>query len=463
MPFISCLRSLLVFMLLSTLGCSSVHVGVRQVQDSSHTLLDVLKFPQNLTLYAEGAGPDTRLLSAAEQAKRNTHFDARFFAPWDQKKSGYTVKTALGPLRGKGAQKPRGYAENLLPWTQQRWASLADNAHEAAFPNRSEKAITVKPTPLREVPSFAPRFAHPSDPGQGFPFDLFAYATLPMGMPLYIAHASKDEQWLFVESAFVAGWVPADHVAYANDTFRKTYRTGRYGAIVREAVSINIPSGAQSANIGTILPFAEATPVEASGVSPSVAFTILVPIRLENGMAMGHKVRLSAQDVVQKPMPLTPANVAKVGNFMMGQPYGWGGVFGNRDCSMLMRDLFAPFGLWLPRNSTGQSKAWTFTPLVGTASYKEETILRQARPFATLLWMPGHIGLYLGQYNNQPVMLHAIWGLRTQPEYEDGPQGRFIIGRTVVTSTRPGVEIPYVKQGTAIIERLRGMSVLAGG
>ena len=115
-----------------------------------------------------------------------------------------------------------------------------------------------------------------------------------------------------------------------------------------------------------------------------------------------------------------------------------------------MRDLFVPFGVWLPRNSSAQAKAWQFISFVKASPSGKEIIIKdEGVPFATLLWLRGHITLYIGENKGEPV--------RT----DDGNgEGRHIIGRAVVTSLQPGAELPNVRRENLILSRLQGMSVL---
>lgn len=57
---------------------------------------------------------------------------------------------------------------------------------------------------------------------------------------------------------------------------------------------------------------------------------------------------------------------------MMGQHYGWGGMFGLRDCSAMTRDLLAPFGIWLPRNSVAQARTGSVLPLEGMSTAEKK-------------------------------------------------------------------------------------------
>lgn len=421
-------------------------------------IADLHTFPQDLQVYADAlsaSGGAGRLISVAEQQTRNARYDELFFGPWTQTKASVKAKDAYAILgTSSKTSKPRGYAENLLPWTRENWQRLVNNADRRGYPSRAERGIIVRPTSVRELPTHSPRFAHPSDPGQGFPFDLFAYSTFPVGMPVFITHRSKDRLWSHVENALVSGWVWTKDLAVVDDAFMQHYQNGRYGVVVRENVPLLNAQGSPLAEgqIGTLLP------LENDGKT----LFVLVPARDGQGRAHIARAEVSSDDVAQKPLPLTAQAVAQVGNQMMDKPYGWGGLLGNRDCSQLLRDLFTPFGVWLPRNSQAQAKAWDFIPLSGSPQDKENTILQQGKPFATLLWLKGHIGLYIGEYQGQAAMYHAFWAIRTKPEMNQGRKvsGRYVIGRTVITSTKPGIELPNASSTEGLLDRMLGMSVL---
>ncbi|MEG2139851.1 MAG: NlpC/P60 family N-terminal domain-containing protein [Bilophila sp.] len=413
---------------------------------------DLHRLPQDLNVYAERNKPDRRLLPPEEQARQSRRFDSLFFGPWEATRVSVPAQEAFAIFGGKNkASRPRGWAENLLPWTAQHWAQLVNNANRDSYPSRFDKIITVRPTVLREAPTYKPRFGNPAEAGEGFPFDMFMYSSLPVGMPLLAVHASADGAWLFVENALTSGWVPSNDVAQTDEAFRKRYQNGRYAAVLHDNVPLRDGFGrfVTMGNLGVLLPVEEAS---------AATLDVLVPVRDVNGRAQTVSVRVSTADAALRPLPLTSAAVARLGNGMMGQLYGWGGGFGDRDCSLMLRDLFIPFGLWLPRNSASQAKAWDFVDFrQQDLAEKEKSILREGVPFATLLWLRGHITLYLGEYQGRAVMFHDMWGIRTQHRGEDG---RYIIGRAVVTTTQPGTELPTIKEKGGLLTRMRGMSVL---
>ena len=75
----------------------------------------------------------------------------------------------------------------------------------------------------------------------------------------------------------------------------------------------------------------------------------------------------------------------------------------------LEHDLFVPFGLYLPRNSASQAAYGGSIPLVDLPNdQKESVILDQGVPFASLIWMQGHILVYVGRYQGHPVVFHDM-------------------------------------------------------
>jgi hypothetical protein len=408
---------------------------------------DFAFFPQDLEVYAKSAGPGKLLVTAEESATQDLRYNRILFGPWDMSKSLTRRKQLAATFR-----KARGYKEGFTRWTQREWDAMAANAALKHFPARHDGAITVRPTDLRELPTHLPRFGKPTPEPSTRPFDLFQLSLLPVGTPLFISHTTKDGRWHYVECPIAGGWVDANDVALTDPAFEKAYRTGSYAAFVRDGVSL-APDGAPSvsAGIGTILPL---DGTDGDGLR----------LRLPKKGAGGHAAIATATvgkgDAVRKPMPLTPGNVAAIGNRMMGQPYGWGGMNGNRDCSATTRDLLVPFGIYLHRNSGAQARQGVVIPLEGmTNEEKERTILREGVPFLSLVGMRGHITMYIGKYKDRAALFHNMWGLRIVNGPDDND--RLVIGRTVVSGISPGKELPNLYNGVTIADRLRTLSTPA--
>ena len=437
-------QGVLFFVLLTLAACG----GQLQLRVTGGDIADLHTFPQDLRIYAELAGSDTALLTPQQQQAHWQRYRQLYFGPWTSAQKTAEVDAVFAPLR-------QGYAENLLPHSEADIQVLLQNSDRENYPNRLEEqrhGIVLRPTALRAAPTDRPRFNNPNTAGQGFPFDMWQYATLPAGMPIYITHTSRDGTWVFVENALVSGWISEDDAAVLGvDAREQIMRQPLLAVLGENLVLTDQAHGNRMANvsIGSLLPL-----VEKNGEHHVVLF----PQRNASGQAIFVRAVAKSAKLAVAPAPLTPSALASVGNELMGQLYGWGSLYRNRDCSAMLRDVFTPFGLWLPRNSAAQAKAWQYVDLEEQGAESKDAAVRlRARPFATLLSYPGHISLYVGQYQGRTVMFHSLWGIRTERR---GVEGRYIVGKTAVTSLRPGVELPDVQSREGLIARMRGMSIL---
>ena len=414
------------------------------------TVEDLRRFPQDLNGYAARAGKDKELFSAAEQSAQVARFMRIYFGPWEMTKTSVSRRDAAAIFH-----RARGFKYDDVRWTQEEWDAISRNAAMGAFPSRSTWAITVRATDLREMPTSQTRFAEPTPDPRANPFDYFQYSLLPVGTPLLIAHTTRDGRWHFVECPIAAGWVAADDVAAVDAAFAHTYRDGPFAALVRDPVRLVTAGGTTAtAGIGALLPLRN------DNQNGQDDMRVLLPQRGPDGMARTEAVTLAAADAAPWPLPPTPGNIARLGNRMMGQHYGWGGMFGLRDCSAMTRDLLAPFGIWLPRNSVAQARTGSVLPLEGmSTAEKEAAILRYGVPFLSLVGMRGHITLYVGNYRGRPAILHDVWGVRVVQDGDD--DARLVLGRVVITSITPGAELPNLDRTVTFADRLRTLSTPA--
>ncbi|MFT7626277.1 MAG: hypothetical protein ACI9WU_005472, partial [Myxococcota bacterium] len=109
-------------------------------------------------------------------------------------------------------------------------------------------------------------------------------------------------------------------------------------------------------------------------------------------------------------LPFTRRHVFEVAMHRLGEAYGWGGYRGNRDCSRYLMDVFATFGVRLSRHSSYQSKSGTRTvELKGMSDNEKAAAIRQAgKDGLVLLYMPGHIMLYLGEDAGRPWAVSSL-------------------------------------------------------
>jgi hypothetical protein len=393
---------------------------------------------------------DELLLPLAEQVAQHERLVERFFAPWHQAGASLSAQDMSWGVRSLGGKQ--GYAENLQPYPQDRWVHVVALQDLPNYPSMSVPAITVRNTALRVLPSSRPFFLNPALPGEGFPFDYFQNSALWLGTPVLITHASLDRAWYFAETAMASGWVRSEDLALADAAFCARYEPGALVALRKDETSL-VRAGQflGQTHVGAIFPLHSQS---------SQGFTVRVPVRGAAGQAIMALADLGYHQASLMPVPLTSRAVAELADAMSGQLYGWGGMFENRDCSSTMRDLFLPFGIWLPRNSSQQARSGSEqVSLEGLdASSKLHLIRTQGVPFASLIWLPGHIGLYLGlDGRGEPLLLHNIWGVRTM--LPGGGEGRAVAGRLVISTLRPGEERDDVRRD-AFLDRLRTLTIV---
>jgi hypothetical protein len=165
--------------------------------------------------------------------------------------------------------------------------------------------------------------------------------------------------------------------------------------------------------------------------------------------------------VATEPLVFTRRAVFEQAFAQLGDPYGWGGRAGHRDCSSLLFDVFAQFDLLLGRNSAVQSQLGAHTvELAGqTDEAKRAAIRSAAGRGVVLLYMPGHIMLYLGHHSIDGV--EHDYGLSAINEYlvpcPGGPDTVHRLARVVVST----LELGRGSERKAYIERIERLAVFA--
>jgi hypothetical protein len=242
-------------------------------------------------------------------------------------------------------------------------------------------------------------------------------------------------------------------LAVVTPEFVNRWEQGPHAAVIRDKTPIYDDKGFLfRASLGSMFPKAE---------EDADTVEILVPVRGEQGRAEMRKAILLKETAMTRPVALTTCRLAALANELIREPYGWGGLRNNRDCSAMIRDLFAPFGIWLPRHSADQaSEGGLYVDLSNlSAEDKKELILAQGVPYLTLLWLKGHIMLYIGSRNGEPLVFHNFWSVRTMSER--GQQGKKIVGHAAITTLYPGREFNSIEPPEGPYSRyLRGMILI---
>lgn len=389
-------------------------------------------------------------------ASSATYYLERHFAPWD----GYSDDSNISYLEQsiERARTIPGYAENKLPHDPRLIEGLIAKMDMAGFPSLSIAAITLRETNVRGFPTDRPRFLAFSRPGEGYPFDYWQYSLLFANTPVHIIHSTRTGDWLYVQAPFVSGWVRSHDLGIISREDQNRFRRGPFLVPLRDRMPLHDENNRFifTSRLGGLYPQEDQGDGE---------YHILAAEPGDDGKALLKKATLSDDAFAPFPLEPTGRSIAAMSDAMADDPYGWGGLYGNRDCSAFLRDLFAGFGLWLPRNSYWQAHDGQGPVMLTHLSpaEKERFIIEKAVPFATVLWMPGHVMLYIGEKDGRAMAVHVMWGLRSYVPFRG--EGRIIVGGMAVTTLTPGIELVEVPPDSLLINRIEAMRVLvpAGG
>ena len=409
---------------------------------------DLSAIPQDVPRLTSGA--DWKLSSGA-QAGLARKYLAHHYKPWLAARPKYNAADAR-ECYAKVAAKP-GWGANSRRHSKRWLERLEALADLGAFDGKARQAVTLGRVDLRLLPTSSPDY--PGDrPKGGFPFDRLQQTALPAGTPLLVSHEASDGSWFWVESGVAAGWLPADRVAFLAPGSAAGVMSLPLLAVTTEDAPIHDRNGRflAKAAVGAVFPL---------WGRAEKHWRILFPVRDRNGQAVFVPAQLAESRGARWPLPLNARNVAALAQVMLGRPYGWGGLYGWRDCSAAVKELFAPFGLWLDRNSGDQAKNGArFIDLAGLDPAQKAGLIREhGIPLASLLWMPGHIMLYAGEGESGPLVWHAMWGAKTWSPF--GGEGRAVVGQTAVTTLNPGREILGSAGGPhGLLDRVEGLVIL---
>ncbi len=398
----------------------------------------------------EDLSPFLRNLPAPLEKRTRSRLYADFlqkrYTPWLLTEVNATRESASWAVRRYA--KKELYGENRRPLLKKRWRSWIENANYPSLNSLRRHALTVHPSSLRLFPTDRPIFYDPSLAGEGYPFDYNQNSAVKAFTPLIVSHLSYDGGWAFVQTPFALGWLKVRDIAYVSSGQIERIMKMPMVAVLREEAPIY--DGSQNflfyAKISTLLPLAG----EEEGF-----YRVLVPKRGANGSLTLEESLIPVAWAERSPLEMDARNIDLVAGTLLGEPYGWGGIAMDRDCSAMTRDFFAPFGVWLPRNSAQQAKRGRIIDLSGMGDEdKERTIVEKGVPFRTLIHLPGHIMLYVGSIGKKAYVMHNIWGIKT------GKNGRYIIGRGVISGLYLGENLPEADKESILIRRIDSMNIV---
>lgn len=328
-----------------------------------------------------------------------------------------------------------GYGENFRPYDESWIQSLTSNIDLSQLDNltynKNNRAIAIDNLQTRALPTDDVFLYAFTQAGQGYPFDNLQVSALWAGTPVYILMQSNDHSWTLISTPAFIGWVKSNGIARVDNAFINTWAEtakNNLAAITQTQTPITSTNGNYllMSYVGSVFPIKQKT---------DTGFELMIPTMGQNYFATIKTAIASSEQATLMPMPATPHNFATIMSTLIGRPYGWGNMYFYNDCSAELKNLFTPFGIWLPRHSSDQVSAGRMVDMSEASPQKRLDFLKQTgQPLLTIVYIGGHIFLYVGNYpdpkkpSQSIVMTYQnLWGLAPKP-----PTRRAVIGKAVL-------------------------------
>ncbi len=306
--------------------------------------------------------------------------------------------------------------------------------------------IIVHYTDVRYFPTAEPQYVLSHD----IDFDELQNSSFDVGTAVAVVHQSADKKWFYVYAKDCEGWVRVEDIALADAKQVQIFLTARPAGVIRPKADLYADLARREQvdylRMGARLPL--------STIEGEVA-TVLMPTRDKEGALKVVTGYMNAEDISDGFLTYTPRHLLTQAFAMLNAPYGWGGMYGEQDCSAFIQEIFATVGIDLPRNSSEQAQVGRALEAMDERipDHEKVAVIIKATPGAAVLTMKGHILFYVGSVDGKPYAIHAIWAYRQAGKENDIPR---VINRVVVSDLTIG---EGSKKGS-LIRRLNGVREL---
>ena len=431
---------------------SSDVVGVNEMQLSSNYWVERTKKPTQLLkngqtiieLNTEAFSSDENLVNLAlfPQHLSSTEVKNKILAVSKPSKSDrYDQEGRL--LDAAGYQK---LADNL---------NLENIAHKVEI----RFALVVKRSDMRSYPT-TDRFYSTTDSKN---LDRFQENGLFPGDALAVLHQSTDGEWFFVQSYNYPAWVHKQDLAFGERDVIEQYRNADQFLVItgdKVSTSFNPELAAVSElqlDMGIRVPLLSPNDLpedianNLSGQNPYASYIVLLPVRDETG-GLEIKPALIARnkDVHKGYLPYTRENITRQAFKFLGERYGWGHSYNARDCTGFVSEVYKTFGIYMPRNSgqQGQSEMGDNTRFAKDSSREDKLETFKSLDTGDLIYIPGHVMMYIGDVDDQPYVIHDVSGLSYIKE-----SGEYYKGVLNGVSVTPLIPL-HLSQETTYVDKM---------
>ncbi len=283
-------------------------------------------------------------------------------------------------------------------------------------------------------------------------FDELQNNSLDINTPVAVLWQTKDSAWSYAVGPSSMGWLKSENLAWCGKADIGKMYTGDFIVVTEAKADIYLDK--EMKNFYGFVRMGARFPVK--DYSESLT-EIVLPVRDEKGGLRQVSGYMRSKDIHRGYLPYTPRAIIEQAFEMLNTPYGWGGANGEQDCSQFLQEIFATVGLDIPRNSSLQAKAGILLCAFADEddrSVRLQKVLAKCRPGLSLMYMQGHIMLYLGQVDGVPYAIHDTWAYRQRIGQKDTP---ILINRVTVS----GLDLGQGSTKGSLLNRLKSIRLLS--
>lgn len=349
------------------------------------------------------------------------------------------------------------YDDNGVLLDATAYQKLAANLNIDSIPDSVEVrfALVVKRSDMRSYPTVNRYYSSPASKN----LDRFQENGLFPGDALAVLHQSTDGEWYFVQSYNYPAWVHKNDLAFGDREVIEEYQAApRFLVITGDKVSTSfnpqVPAVSElQLDMGIRLPLLDPKDIENSlyGQNPYASYIVLLPVRDADGrLELKPALIARNQDVHKGYLPYTRENITRQAFKFLGERYGWGHSYNARDCTGFVSEVYKTFGIYMPRNSgqQGLSSMGENTRFTEDSTREDKLATFKSLDAGDLIYIPGHVMMYIGHVDDQPYVIHDVSGLSYIDE-----NGEYYKGVLNGVSVTPLIPL-HLSQETTYVDKM---------
>ena len=272
---------------------------------------------------------------------------------------------------------------------------MANRNLNALTDSKISYAVTTERVNIRMLPY--PPTGERSDKMQG--------TALDPAEPVAVLWESKDGKFSLVQAKYYFGWVNKNSLAFTDyETWQTYIEPANFLVVTTNKKFVNVNGKIILFQMGAKIPLQ-------NPAMQNNSWTARLPI-VENNRLKEFPVKILNDGKVSNDyLQPTTNNFIRQSFKFLGDVYGWGGLENSVDCSAFVQDIYRSMGIYIPRDADRQAGCVPIVSVFNNVTRAERVDIVRRAPVGSLLLIPTHVMMKLGNdANGTPIIIHAIGG-----------------------------------------------------